>query len=469
MALKVFTFLLLLLLSLLSFSQINNKQILIYGKITDNDSLKPLKYVTIADSLSGVFTITDEKGYYKLIIPNKNSFIKISSIGYKSIIKPFIAKKYQRILELNIALKKSLIQLPIVNINSENVIPVYNKKEDWVLDFDFIGDSLLLLLKEKGQKFIKILDLNDSVLFIGKLFIDVDKFYKDCFGNIHLLNNDSVYQIYFADENLYFIKAVLLKDFKQQLRPCITIADDNLFFYNYYNYNQSLLYYLINKNTKKKKSLYKITNEESADYNEMFKRQIKQFREENFKSDEDASGMGEYASGMGENTSGMGKNANGMGEDDSGMQQEIQGLENSRILKQMNWFFYRILTKPIYSPLFKIRDSIFIFDNINKQVKIFNNKGEKIRQLPVTYVDNNQWANELIVNNEKNAVYAKYLNDGMVKLININLNTGIAEGEITISKLFPSKIKIYKNYVYYLYKDEYSEGENKFLFKQKIE
>ena len=433
--LMYFTFLLICHISL---AQSDKNQILIYGKIIGNDTTKPLEGVTVSDSISKIFSISDDKGYYKLIIPRQNTFIKFSCIGYKSIIKSIIPEVNKKIFEVNLSLQRTTVELNAVNIS--DVIPVYTKKEDWVIDFEFINDSLLLLINEFGKKSLKIINSEGNILSEKNIILNVDKFFKDCLGNIHLMNSDSVYQMYFADNEIFFLKPIWIKDFEQQLKPCITIVSDNFFFYYYYRYNQSLSYFFINKNTKQKIYFDKISNEESISYIETFYKPML----------DSSKGIGDFTN---ENVApGMGENTN-----------------NVRDFEEMEAFFKVILTKPIYSPLFKINDSIFIFDHIKKIVRVFSSDVEKIREFPITYADNKQWANELIVNNEKNAVYAKYLNDGVVKLININLNSGLAEREITIYKLFPSKIKIYKNYIYYLYKDEYSEGENKFLFKQKIE
>jgi hypothetical protein len=421
----------------LSVTQTGKTQILIYGQIVDNDTKKPLEHVTVSDSTSKLFSISDEKGYYKLIIPKQTTFLKFSYIGCKTFVKAVVPETKQKLLEMNIALQKAHVELPVVEITTKNFIPVYTKKEDWVIDYAFIGDSLILMINEFGEKFIKIIDQEGTVLYEKKTELNVNEFFKDCLGNIHLLGQDSVYQIYFADNELLFLKPFTIKDFEQQLEPCITSCENNMFFSSYYNHHQSLIYFAINKNNKKKIYLEKISNAESISYIEKYLKEMPK-GSINTSNENVASGMG----------------------DDPTLDREIE--EDYDYVAQ-------ILSKPIYSPLFNINDSIFIFDHIKKQVNVFTGEGKKIREFPVSYVDNNQWANELIVDNEKNSVYTKYLKDGGVKLIRINLITGVAEQTYSIYHVFPLKIKIHGDYIYYLYKNEFSDSEKRFLFKQKID
>jgi hypothetical protein len=64
-------------------------------------------------------------------------------------------------------------------------------------------------------------------------------------------------------------------------------------------------------------------------------------------------------------------------------------------------------------------------------------------------------------------VYTTYLRNGVVTLYGIDLNTGDITRKIALDHLYPQKIQIHSNYVYYLY-DDPAQPDNKMLFRQKL-
>ncbi len=59
------------------------------GYVFSNNTDKPVENVTVYESVSGIGTITDSKGYYKLLLQKGNRQLKISCLGNQTQIKTF--------------------------------------------------------------------------------------------------------------------------------------------------------------------------------------------------------------------------------------------------------------------------------------------------------------------------------------------------------------------------------------------
>jgi hypothetical protein len=116
----------LLLIPTISFAQNNTQKI--RGIVTDKLSQTPLIGVVIQISSLQIGTTTDTLGKYTLSnIPPERYEIKISYIGYKSIIIPNVEVTSGKEVILDIALEESFSQLAEVVVKANNKGGTINK------------------------------------------------------------------------------------------------------------------------------------------------------------------------------------------------------------------------------------------------------------------------------------------------------------------------------------------------------
>ncbi len=103
----------LLILLLLSFSQAFSQPTIVHGKVTDQETGRPIPYVTILFKRTPIGATTDSLGNYKLTSKIKVDSVQFTTIGYigKTLgIKPFTTN------ELSVGLKPDLVKISEVTV-----------------------------------------------------------------------------------------------------------------------------------------------------------------------------------------------------------------------------------------------------------------------------------------------------------------------------------------------------------------
>lgn len=455
--------------SFVCFSQTDTHIITLLGNITDTQN-KPLENVNVLNITAQIGTATDKNGKYQLTIINKTASLIFSHIGYKTIYKKITEETLKNLtndtLYWNVVMENEVQKLTLVEITSQKIMIEYTKPNTEVLDYEFYKDAPLVLVLEGNQYKLQLIETVDSILseLNLKLKITPEKLFKDCLGNNNLLVGDTVYElrinIFFEIE---FISAVCSDSFNIYIEPCIASTIEYLFLRKFGPNNQSIFYYCINKDNKELKIIDIIFDKQ----NDLFAA-IESAKIEGLK----ASGIGEFDINHELILKVKAESRRGL----SPEKQQAIDDDNIRI-GLFDWVrqyresesFNKILTKPIYNPLIKARDSIYIFSHIDNSVYVLNNRSDSARKFDITYHFENGWAKEIIVNEEKQNAYAKFIKEGIVYLKQINLDNGEIIKTYKLEKhIFPEKIKIKNGYAYYLYREKDMMATKK-LYKQQLE
>lgn len=134
-----------------------------------------------------------------------------------------------KIDKYTVSLKPKNILLDEVEVTAK-ILDTFMYKGDMVfLDFHFYDDHILALVNKGGKRnFLMMLDQYGNKLTERKLSINGSSIFKDCFGNLHLIGKDSVYQIYYNYQDLTLLPPYDIKKFRGFLEPCQCSQGDNM-------------------------------------------------------------------------------------------------------------------------------------------------------------------------------------------------------------------------------------------------
>ncbi len=426
-----------ILISYWSFSQEKNR-ITIVGKVVDEDTISLFNAKVTASNISES-VYTNKQGVFYLKLPKQTTVFSISSIGFLPLEQELknseINQTNNDTLFLSFTLVTKVIEIEEVEINAQKIQLAYNRPEITVVDFAFHEKGLLLLLLEKNDYQLRLVDDNSSTLNNLLIRKKPERLFKDCFGNFHIVYEDSVSQIYEVDTKLTLFKGISKKHFQEYLMNCVAANDEVVCFQDFGLHNQSLIYYLIQKSTKNKQLIQEIKDKESGAAVDDFYKET----------------MAEAAIVP-----------NIMGDINLSQQQF------SRKVEKKIWFYQSILSKSIYHPLIEVNDSIFIFNHLSDSAFVYSKTGKIQRTFQIIHQYQIGWKNELILDEVTHIIYAKCIRGGIVYLLEINSFNGQIEKEHMLTNhIFPSKVKIRNNVVYYLYNDPRNNRIQN-MFKQRI-
>jgi hypothetical protein len=433
---KKLTIIFLMLISFKIVSAQGNQQITIIGSVSETD-YSPIISANIFDLTSKTGVISDNNGIFRLTIPRKPTTLRISFIGFAPVEKKITnADLKNDTIFLLVVLLPKIEELQSVEISSDRFELAYDKPKIRIIDYDFRPEGLLLLLVEDKDFKLRLVDDGSKTLFDLSIPQKPQSLYKDCFGNLHIEYKDSIYQIFFKNKGFALMEGLQIDEFYDFLLPCVAETENNLFFRDYGLHNQSVFYYLINKSTKQKLLLQKITDKQKLIANDDLYH-------------ETARRLGYVRHPMADISS--------------------VELGYSRKVNQDMWFYQSVLSIPTYNPLFEIRDSIFIFNHIEGLVYIYNNNGELQRTSSFDYHNNAGWKKELFIDYSSKELFAHLNRKGITYLLQINPDNGQIIGEFKLDKnLYPEHIKIRDGYAYYLYTDRYGSIVSH-VYRQKLE
>jgi hypothetical protein len=231
------------------------------------------------------------------------------------------------------------------------------------------------------------------------------------------------------------MKGLNIDIFNRIMSPCVTSSPTNLFFKSYGQHNKSIIYYSINKKKSQKKWLTTISDKESLiTTKQYYRRAMRQTY----------------------------RAVHAMGEHNWRANRASRNAEESRL------FYSAILSQPTYNPLFKIKDSIFVFDHKNDSVYIYDNELKKKRTFPIQYHHKKDWKKEIFINYSNTKIYTKTVKEGTTFLLQINTENGKILDEYKLERhIFIDNIKVREGFAYYLFKDRY-DGNIQRVYKQPL-
>lgn len=415
--------LLILILFILYNSGIAQK-ITITGRITD-ENRSPIHNIHVTDSASQIKTSTKRNGIFNLSIPKQKTILTFRGKGYEDVIKEitevdFVYTRSDTIyIEIVLQFKEQLLRS--VDITPGESALAYNKPEILILDYAFYKDKLVLLIKQDRSYKLRLIDEQSNILSDMNLASKPKRLIHDCYNNLLVDYENRFWEVVVNGEKLIFNKEVSFQQYNYYLNPCVCSTERYLYFQQFGLYNQTVLYFLMDKETRKQKLLKIIRDKEREQFAHFAGQQIKVLK--------------------------------GYGLSDIG-QLWHETIDIVQETKQREWLYLEIQTRPTYNPMLKTDSSIIIFDHVHDSAYVYDYTGTEQLKYPIDYHHARGFANELISDYENKKVYVRHVRDGITYLSAINLTTGKIDAEFKIEKhIYPENVKMRNGVVYYLYNE----------------
>lgn len=391
------------------------------GKVIDNTTKLTLSSVSVQINGTLKGTTTDSNGVFDLTIQEKGALLTFSMLGYENkIIKVNSSSSDTLIVELS-EIAQILSEITISSSPIENII---KSKGNNVLDYDFYGDNILLITYKNHLSKSKLILLDHSLDTLSKIDIPEEPtgLFKDCLGYDHIVCESSIYQIDNDSSGLKLLPAEPIQSFEKILYPCVAEDSLNLYFSqkygsvpvggtNFHSFNSAnniINYTCINKFTKKKSNLASIADEE------MVKK-----RQEEVEYEQRKLAAGMYTHGSPE---------------------------------QDRLFFETVMISDVYAPLYKINNSIYIFDYVNSHILRYSSEGKLTQEIDINFHHEKHWKHQMFIDEKSGKAFAMFDGGGITELKEINLNNGKIDNSYKIPFVFVKDIKVRDNYIYFIYK-----------------
>ncbi|MCL2511321.1 MAG: carboxypeptidase-like regulatory domain-containing protein [Bacteroidales bacterium] len=448
----------------------NAQKIHVAGKVTATNGTG-IAGVHIFDSIAKIGTTSDINGIFNLTISPKTTKLRFSHIAFntqyitltKTMLSDTIAANT---IWLDVVLTQKIMELPLLEISDAKVEIAYKNSKQWILDYEPVGaNEFLLLLIEKNKRYLQLINSNHEKISQIEVSKDYKELIKDCFGTFHLISRDSACQIFLLDEELTLPYRYTRDDFDRIMAPIVVNTENYLYAKDFAGHRQVVLYDKINKETNELTIFIENSEEKRAiTYRNNYVSKITNvFIGCNKKSGIDVTP-----------------------EMIANFQRILINSKNVDELFRLKWMLYpadicrdvhegiqfykHVLSKPPYSLLTIINDTLYFFDHLNSLIVAYDLDGNYLRETPCNYHNNKGWDKEIIVNEGKTRCFAKFTRNGETSLVEINPNTGQMLGRYVLEvHAFPTKIKVRGNDIYYLSKDYFEREQKYFLWRQKME
>jgi len=401
-------------------------RLLFNGKVLDRETMAPVPGVNISIAGSRRGCSTNPDGDFSVKIYTRPVYLNVSHVGYETQ-KIWLDSTVKTI---TILLNPYRHLLGEVEIKAETKsTPFFKDKKYAVLDYEVDSNFVYLLIYrfrlDKAEILCKSLD-GDTIALSVVLPFKPEGLFLDCMHNLHVLTKDSAYQVVRQNGTLMLCYATDIKRFKTFLFDCV-ISTDSLLFFRKESPNQlNVEFYQVNRQNSQKKLLTAVGDKEKL-------KMLSQNPQE-------------YAYLL--------------------MHEPPRNYDDV-----ITWLWLKkIVYKTNTSSLHWIKDILVVFNTADYTLELYTMNGmftSKLR-MPVPDVSDGRWTTEIYIDKTDYKAYTSFMTkSGNFTLWQINLNTGELKRKLTAEHGYPQKVRIHKNFLFYLY-DIPGEGDNKLLYRQKL-
>lgn len=434
---------LLIILSFISLIGIG-QQIEVTGKVYDK--IQPdvvIPNVKIHSSSNpDVEVTTNENGIYSIKLSlNSIDTLFFTHVGFETTYSVLSYAKKKKALKNNtsILLNKSMSyhELKTFVVNSKKIDTVYGSTLHSVEDFLMTNDGNLLLLAyertlKKGAKIV-LTDPNQKDITEATVPGDALYLYMDYAEVPYVICENKIYSIEITRNEIRF-NSISENDFYEFYHRVIDTIGCNYYYSTFNELYPAVSFVVTNRNDTSHKELIEIKDDFMM---ELYRAQYK------------------YVSGRDKLWA---------------YRKELETGIDKEIWIGATSFTQDILYKPVYAPLFIIRDTVHVFDQYKKLLYKFDSFHNLLDSVKLDFVQENlkeKFEQPLILDKEQDKVYGLYNKGGFFYIKSINCQDGKILKELKLGNRFVERIKIFNGKVYYIYRP-YESLQKKFIYSEEI-
>lgn len=408
----------------------------IYGYVYDvsGNKLEGVNIYQINDKDTVGVSVTDRDGFYYLRLSNEIKAIKFDRIGFKPYFVNISNEVTGEDKQIDIVLRLKAYSLPEVTVTEEEAAMAYKNKDMWVYDYILDTNGITLLMGNFSQKTLLKINYDQDTILAVEVPNKFNYLLHDALGNYYLSKNDSMHQIVTAQDSLQVMYGIKKADYYTKIWPIIYMNDSIVILKKYINYNNEIIYTTFDRTRKQYSVLKRVTNVEQL------------------KSALDYINKGFMAESADEFSLG-----------------DSAELAANREKFKYEAYFRHFLMKPVYSPLFGLKENIVLFDLENDSICTYNYLGKLIRKKHINFHHTKQF--KWIYRDDKTErFYAAFEKSGITSLANIDIENGVLLDSKTLAGFdFPEDISIFNDEAYFLYRDRNASLQTKkYLYKTQL-
>lgn len=424
----------------------NAQRIVITGTVRTIDG-KPLPGASIlAPDSTG--TIANESGVYRLEVQKMPGYLSARNLGFFP--RRYKIKREERsasALTIDFDLTPNDYTLPETQISAKKIESIAEETyTSHFYDFGFVGDNLLVLVREKRKYYIRLITESGQMLSQLRLNYEPDILHQSCLGDFHIVGQQFAQEVTINGTRLDTFPRYPADKFNRIVAPCAQEAYGIYFFRKTGDFNQSLFYYYIDRD-RRIKPLHAIVDEHKTAeaysvMNQFFSGE--QFVAKPMQSAQAInSGMEPDLSGWGWTTSGKSVAALLKKAETN---QQIFALGNLR----------RLELDSVYSPLFKMRNRMLLFDLVSDTLYNFDPDIRDTRRIPLEFHRAGGWQKDLIVDAVAQRLYGRFSSHGnlILKEIDIEKGTVAHTYPLPLAPYHSSHFKIRNGFLWFLGQDD---------------
>lgn len=413
-----------------------------YGIILNEETGMPVANVNLLVRNTKNGTATNLHGKFELLPGKLPVYIDITCIGYKPLTIE-VGEVMKRPVEIR--LKPQVRQLESITISEQKATVVYKDADYSVLDYEIMGDNLLVLIFRYQLKRSTMLLLNpdgDTLAQVLLPELPPDKLYKDPFGNVHYFSKKgNAFQCHYDPslDHFFFPFQTTTDSIHLMLGHFSFMLNDRLYFQEDYSngFRTNIGYYDLEKG---KRYLQAVRHDKAeTDY----------YRDKYFFSAPSRAGDTIYRE-----------------TDERAYDFFAQNKHKTMMVKLGS-------------------DRVAVFNFSGDVIDIFDADWNRINEVPISFHNDQKypfiaalansffpddtwkWGGKLLKDDAFEAVYTSFKRHGEVRLCKIDVESGTLNNEFVIPFSFPEKIMVHRGQAYFLYKECGTEPKRK-LYKMQL-